>query len=236
MVADALIYHPTVAHYNKFVATTVGRDKALRLVQYLSRFLAWYTLRTNSPQATVVQWAKLKANLGLVRKAMRIGKFVEHFRAAANAYDAKTLDPVIRFCTTGRQLGYGAYMLTDTLTYLDASGVRPSATAKRMQVQAYKAWMTGLCFSVLNGVYTIYKSRSEEAAQTDKAVAAEKTVEVKKLQRERSAAQTQLISDLCDLFIPLSALGYIKVDDGIVGLAGSVSSLIGLMAQWSKTA
>ncbi|KAG9979247.1 hypothetical protein KCU78_g15947, partial [Aureobasidium melanogenum] len=60
MVADALIYHPTVAHYNKFVATTVGRDKALRLVQYLSRFLAWYTLRTNSPQATVVQWAKLK--------------------------------------------------------------------------------------------------------------------------------------------------------------------------------
>lgn len=161
----------------------MGRDKALRLVQYLSRFLAWYTLRTNSPQATVVQWAKLKANLGLVRKAMRIGKFVEHFRAAANAYDAKTLDPVIRFCTTGRQLGYGAYMLTDTLTYLDASGVRPSAMAKRMQVQAYKAWMTGLCFSVLNGVYTIYKSRSEEAAQTDKAVAAEKTVEVKKLQR-----------------------------------------------------
>jgi peroxin-11B len=231
----------------------VGRDKALRLVQYLSRFLAWYTLRTNSPQTTVVQWAKLKANLGLVRKAMRIGKFVEHFRAAANAYDAKTLDPVIRFCTTGRQLGYGAYMLTDTLTYLDASGVRPSAMAKRMQVQAYKAWMTGLCFSVLNGVYTIYKSKSEEAAQTDKAVAAEKTVEVKKLQRyvfdfacweislltfysERSAAQTQLVSDLCDLFIPASALGFINVDDGVVGLAGAVSSLIGLMAQWNKTA
>jgi peroxin-11B len=231
----------------------VGRDKALRLVQYLSRFLAWYTLRTNSPQTTVVQWAKLKANLGLVRKAMRIGKFVEHFRAAANAYDAKTLDPVIRFCTTGRQLGYGAYMLTDTLTYLDASGVRPSAMAKRMQVQAYKAWMTGLCFSVLNGVYTIYKSKSEEAAQTDKAVAAEKTVEVKNLQRyvfdfacweislltfysERSAAQTQLVSDLCDLFIPVSALGFINVDDGVVGLAGAVSSLIGLMAQWNKTA
>ncbi|CAD0027058.1 unnamed protein product [Aureobasidium pullulans] len=234
MVADALIYHPAIAHYNKYVATTMGRDKALRLVQYLSRFLAWYTLRTNSPQTTVVQWSKLKANLGLVRKAMRIGKFVEHFRAAATAYDSKTLDPVIRFCTTGRQLGYGAYMLTDTLTYLDASGVRPSLAAKKLQVQAYKAWMTGLCFSVLNGVYTIYKSRNEEAAQTDKAVAAEKTVEVKKLQR--SAAQTQLISDLCDLFIPVSALGYINVDDGVVGLAGAVSSLIGLMAQWNKTA
>lgn len=236
MVADALIYHPAVTHYNRYVATTMGRDKALRFVQYLSRFLAWYTLRTNSPQTTVVQWSKLKANLGLVRKAMRIGKFVEHFRAAATAYDSKTLDPVIRFCTTGRQLGYGAYMLTDTLTYLDASGVRPSLAAKKFQVQAYRAWMTGLCFSVLNGVYTIYKSRGEEAAQTDKAVAAEKTVEVKKLQRERSAAQTQLISDLCDLFIPASALGYINVDDGVVGLAGALSSLIGLMSQWNKTA
>jgi peroxin-11B len=125
-----------------------------------------------------------------------------------------------------------------------------------MQVQAYKAWMTGLCFSVVNGVYIIYKSKNEELAQTDKAVAAEKTVEVKKLQRyvsipvsvlcgrislltrysERSAAQTQLVSDLCDLFIPASALGFINVDDGVVGLAGAVSSLIGLMAQWSKTA
>ena len=27
MVADAVIYHPTVSHYLKFVATTVGRDK-----------------------------------------------------------------------------------------------------------------------------------------------------------------------------------------------------------------
>jgi peroxin-11B len=53
---------------------------------------------------------------------------------------------------------------------------------------------------------------------------------------ERNAAQTQLVSDLCDLFIPVSALGYINVDDGVVGLAGAVSSLIGLMAQWNKTA
>ena len=183
MVADALIYHPAVTHYNKFVATTVGRDKALRFVQYFSRFLSWYLLRTNSPQSTVNQWSKLKANLGLVRKAMRLGKFVEHFRAAATAYDAKSLDPVIRFCTTGRQLGYGGYMLMDTLGYLHAAGIRTSETGKRLQKEAYRAWLAGLCFSVLNGVYAIYKSRSEEAAQTDKAVAGEKTVEVKKLQR-----------------------------------------------------
>lgn len=54
--------------------------------------------------------------------------------------------------------------------------------------------------------------------------------------RERSASQLQLVSDLCDLTVPYSALGWVNLDDGIVGLAGTVSSLIGMYAQWKKTA
>lgn len=54
--------------------------------------------------------------------------------------------------------------------------------------------------------------------------------------RLRSAIQVQLISDLCDLTVPLSALGYVALDDGIVGLAGTLSSLIGLSAAWAKCA
>ncbi|GJD00895.1 peroxisomal biogenesis factor 11 [Colletotrichum higginsianum] len=53
MVADALIYHPSVAHYNKFVATTVGRDKVLRTLQYFARFYAWYLFRTNGSKAEI---------------------------------------------------------------------------------------------------------------------------------------------------------------------------------------
>jgi len=56
--------------------------------------------------------------------------------------------------------------------------------------------------------------------------------------RERSVVNTQLLSDICDMAIPASALsyGYGYLDDGIVGLAGTVSSLLGVTAQWSKTA
>lgn len=54
--------------------------------------------------------------------------------------------------------------------------------------------------------------------------------------RERNAANLQLLSDLCDLTIPSSALGYVGFDDGIVGLAGTVSSLIGVWGAWKKTA
>lgn len=54
--------------------------------------------------------------------------------------------------------------------------------------------------------------------------------------RERSAARIQLTSDICDLFAPVSALGYANLDDGIVGIAGTISSLIGVWSQWRKTA
>ena len=54
--------------------------------------------------------------------------------------------------------------------------------------------------------------------------------------RERASASIQLISDLCDLTVPAATLGYANLDDGIVGLAGTLSSLIGVWATWKKTA
>lgn len=54
--------------------------------------------------------------------------------------------------------------------------------------------------------------------------------------RQRNASNIQLISDICDLSIPSSALGYANLDDGIVGLAGTVSSVLGVYAIWQKTA
>ncbi|KAJ9620196.1 Peroxisomal membrane protein PMP27 [Taxawa tesnikishii (nom. ined.)] len=236
MVADALSsLSPGIAvtHYNKFVATTVGRDKVLRSVQYLSRFLAWYLYRTNHTQSRVDFFEKLKKNMGGVRKAMRLGKFVEHFRAAATAADAASMDPVIRLCTVGRQLGYAFYMSLDTLTYLDAAGIRPSPTMKKLQREAYKAWMMGLLFSVVNSVYGLYTMQFQAAKE---AQTGEKAVEVKKMQKERNNTQIQLVSDLCDLSIPLAALNIANLDDGIVGLLGSVSSLLGVYGQWNKTA
>lgn len=54
--------------------------------------------------------------------------------------------------------------------------------------------------------------------------------------REKAATQLQLLSDVADWTVPASAIGVVKLDDGIVGLAGTVSSLIGLSAAWAKTA
>ncbi|KAK4242805.1 peroxisomal biogenesis factor 11-domain-containing protein [Achaetomium macrosporum] len=234
MVADALIYHPAVSHYLKYVATTVGRDKLLRTLQYFARFYAWYLLRTNHPQATIQPWETMKKQFGLVRKVLRAGKNVEHFKAAAVAADAKTMDPVLRYTTVGRQLGYAGYLTMDLLTLLDATGIKKSPNAKRFQQEAYRFWAVGLACSVLCQLYTQYQLREREARVDRKE--GEGVLESKRIAMERTASRLQLTSDLCDLTVPLSALNWVAFDDGIVGLAGTLSSLIGVYLQWKKTA
>ncbi|KAJ9151334.1 Peroxisomal biogenesis factor 11 [Pleurostoma richardsiae] len=234
MVADAVIYHPSVAHYLKFVATTVGRDKVLRTLQYFARFYAWYLYRTNGTPASIAPWETIKKQFGLTRKIMRAGKNVEHLKAAAVAADAKTMDPVLRYAVVGRQLGYAGYLTLDLATLLDAIGVRKSEAAKTFQREAYRFWAVGILCSVVAQLYTLQKLKEREAKVDKKE--GEGVVESKRIALERDASRLQLISDFCDLTVPTSALGWVNFDDGIVGIAGTVSSLIGLYLQWKKTA
>ncbi|KAK3175913.1 hypothetical protein OEA41_007235 [Lepraria neglecta] len=234
MVADALVYHPSVAHYLRFVATTVGRDKLLRTLQYFSRFYAWYLFRTNNPARVIAPYEAIKKQFGLTRKCLRIGKNVEHFKAAAVAMDAKGMDPVLRYCAIGRQLGYAGYMTLDWINYMDAAGIRPTANAKRLLREAYRFWFAGLTFNIIAGMYSLQQIRQKE--QNIDKNEGEGVVESKKLVKERTTTNLQLISDLCDLTVPTAALGWANLDDGIVGIAGTVSSLIGVWGTWKKTA
>ena len=160
--ATSLIYHPSVTHYLKFISTTVGRDKLLRTIQYFSRFYAWYLLRTNGLQTSVTSYSSLKAQLGLTRKLLRIGKNIEHFKAAATISDTKGLDPVIKYLSVGRQLGYAGYLSFDALTVPDAVGLRKSPATARLQREAYRCWAAGLVFSVVSGVYSLAGLRAQQ--------------------------------------------------------------------------
>ena len=52
----------------KFTSTTVGRDKAYRLVQYFTRFLAYYMAHQGSKKETIEKVARLSVALGTARK------------------------------------------------------------------------------------------------------------------------------------------------------------------------
>ena len=152
----------------------------MRTIQYFSRFLAWYTYRTNHPQSTVTQIDNLKKNFAVVRRAMRLGKFVEHFKAAALASDSKDMDPVMQFLAVGRQLGYAFYIFFDNAVYIDAAGIRKFEGAARLQILAYKAWLVGLICNIISGSYTLYNQQVQLRKHEDSADA-EKAVDLKRV-------------------------------------------------------
>jgi len=52
--------------------------------------------------------------------------------------------------------------IADALKQLDATGIRPIASAKRLQQEAYRAWLTGLLFNAVSGFYTLWQLRQRE--------------------------------------------------------------------------
>ncbi|GAA5945130.1 hypothetical protein JCM1841_002044, partial [Sporobolomyces salmonicolor] len=51
---------------------------------------------------------------------------------------------------------------------------------------------------------------------------------------QQSAVRTQFLQDALDLLIPAGTLGYHHLDDGVLGLVGTVTSLMGLRTQIAK--
>jgi peroxin-11B len=159
---------------------------------------------------------------------------------------------VVKYCAVGRQLGYAGYLSLDAITFLDAANIRKSPNTKRLQQEAYRCWMIGLLFSAVSGAYSLYSLRQQQARIDKKdgegAIATKRIEKYVFLRpvlrdlrltswfRERAAINLQFISDLCDLAVPTAALGITSFDDGLVGLAGTTSSLIGVYTQWKKTA
>ena len=118
---------------------------------------------------------------------------------------------------------------------LDATSIKKTSYAPRLLREGYRAWFAGISFSLASGLYSYYNLLQRSKTLTSTADP-EKVVETKKLQREINAVKVQLLSDMCDITIPASALGWAELDDGVVGLAGTVSSLLGVWGQWKKTA
>lgn len=160
---DSFAYH---------IPCSVGRDKVLRTIQYFARFYAWYLYRTNNPTSAIQPWTVAKTQLGLTRKILRVGKFVEHIRLGSELYDAAIKsgngDKVTQYLQIVRQIGYAGYLLFDTLTVPDAMGVKKDPRAKNLQAIAYRFWFSGLAASALAGIYNKYKLRQRSYAVNEK--------------------------------------------------------------------
>ncbi|KAI6132722.1 peroxisomal biogenesis factor 11 [Pisolithus croceorrhizus] len=240
IVACQVILHPYVSQALKYGGTNLGRDKLYRTVQYFSRFLAWY-LQSRGQNLEAARWTALKNHLALARKLMRLGKPMEHLQAALRV--AQTAGDIgEQLATIGRQIGYFGYLMYDTVVWANAVKIinlKPSTSQKVARV-SNQFWLSGILFSIVHGLLKAGRLATDAKKlrcsdnQGEKDLTDETQRELKQLtlQKMRADVRYQFIVDILDIWIPASSLGLVNVNDGIVGLAGLMSSIMGMRAQW----
>lgn len=106
-----VLSHAGVDHFNRYLNTTVGREKLCRLVQYFARFYAFYLFRNGAPKDTIQRWVDLKTHLGNGRKFFRLLKPVEFAHTGLKSLTIK--DEVLRYTAVAKQIGMAFYYLTE---------------------------------------------------------------------------------------------------------------------------
>lgn len=114
--ARFLAYYCLRKGYSK---ETVARLQALKSTLGLSRKRESPSLRNERPpppRTFFFERSRPNVSLTNATTVMRIGKPVEHLQAAVKGLDLT--DPVLKFTTIGRQLGYAGYLVNDTLVWV----------------------------------------------------------------------------------------------------------------------
>lgn len=226
MVADCLIYHPTVLKFIKYLDSTAGREKSLRLIQYLVRFLSYYAGTKGLTQLAQL-FKSLQNQSAFIRKALRFLKPLNHLRDASKAFDNKLSDSVIRSTVVLKNLAYVGYLSLDSVAWFKLCGLLSNGKFVKAPKYANWFWFVGLVAGLANDLRRL-SIVSNKLATTEKG-------EDKALLAERHSASKRLVWDSLDFFIVLNNLKFLNYSEGAIGLAGTFTSIFGVQDIWAAT-
>ncbi|RXK35407.1 hypothetical protein M231_07351 [Tremella mesenterica] len=244
-IAGQLILHPKLSQALSLLATTNGRDKVFRLIQYLSRLIAWSLTRRGYAD-TADRFEGLKLGMTRARKALRLFRAADFLQSAAKLAQSpirslQTSGQVAHVTQIGRHVSYASFYFADMLAYLGSISVLKydKIQIDKYQRMAFKFWLSGLILSLASSTASMVKLRadsrrfalSNEMARRDMSKA-ERTPEERARDEEerrskgramlaqRQTLLSQLVMDSMDVWIPMTALGYTNFSDGTIGLLG----------------
>lgn len=226
-----LTEHPLYAKTLSNLERTVVRDKLLRLVQYFSRFMAYYAYRKGYSKNVIQRFEVIKKQLSLARKLFRVGKPFGALKAFLAELRNQTADPVIHFTTLARNFGYGGYLTLDILNWAQSVKVTNFSpkNAHLLSTWANRLWLLSTLSQLVAALYNMYRAdaklRSLGSSEKDEAVRKQTEAQIKKL-------RVQSLWYFLDSCIPATSLGFTPLDDGALGVCGVITSYLGLKAAW----
>ncbi|WVR06994.1 hypothetical protein IAU60_004032 [Kwoniella sp. DSM 27419] len=257
-LAAQAILHPKLSQSLAVLATTIGRDKAYRLIQYIARLLAWSFLKRGNVEAAA-RWEGLKTGFATGRRVMRLFRPAEFLQSAMNlaqrpVTSLKGPGQIAHLAQIGRQLGYAGFFTADMMVWLGQIRFLRFDKEKlaRFQRLTFKCWLAGIVCSLISSSSSLVKLRADsrrfalsaevarregkEGKGPDELAQAEteRREKGRALLAQRQSILSQLIIDSCDVWIPATGLGYANASEGTLGALGAITSWMSLQAQWRK--
>lgn len=93
--------------------------------------------------------------------------------------------------------------------------------------QAPRLWLLGIVSNLMINLHKIHRTYHSISLLSGTCKSREAEYELRK-------ASKDAIQDMIDLIIPLTLMGWISVSPGTVGLAGSITSLMGALSLYPK--
>jgi hypothetical protein len=140
--------------------TTTERDVLIRFLVFSSRLAAWLLSQKNASATTVQRWQLLMRQLSLTAKLLRVGKFTQQFRSAAQNLTGRHQDQFLGYITVIRQLLMAVYMTCDNATVLNSIGFVPWKGAKTLEKRAFRIWFAAGVCGIVAQLYCFYQLRT----------------------------------------------------------------------------
>ncbi|KAI5629448.1 peroxisomal membrane protein 11A [Silurus asotus] len=230
----------------KFTNQSQGRDRVFRATQYACA-LARYLLQDDIRRKVLVQKLQsLESNMSSGRKLFRLGNTVSSIDAARRTFHLT--DPGLRFCLTISNLTRALYFICDNVLWAQSISLIRDVDKERWSRNATRYYFLSLLMNLIQDAYTIsklmiQKSREEryrrklddhlnESQETATVIIPQLDaflfLSIESL-RSHPALVLDVLKNTCDLFIPLDKLGVYRTNEGVTGLCGLLSSLLGIL-------
>lgn len=219
MVCDTLIYHPTLGSLIKLLDSSAGREKLLRLLQFVCRLLAD---RGRAPLARALQ-----TQFALARKILQFLLPLKHLQAAARLYDNKiTGDSLERAFAVGKSLLNALYLSLDHVSLLRTLQLLPATKLTGLQIPKWTnwVWLAAITSGIAGDIRKAW--RVSEPLR-------EKEANVRNtLSQEFIIAMRKILWDLADATIVMNNIGLLSIRDETIAILGIATSIMGLQDMW----
>lgn len=209
-----------------------GRDKLFRVTQYACKFLGWHFSQQGKDENLINALTQLEKNVSTSRKLFRFGRSIDSLKAAQRAVNLQ--DYLVRLTMTASHTNKAFYLLVDHYVWLARVGV-VAADLKKWSATASRFYLASLVFAFVRDLYALHitmerclQNTKHEDVSDQYKVAAYAALFYKVVKRNPQAA-VDLVKNACDIVIPAASLGYLNVNNGVVGVCGVISSLLGAL-------